>query len=249
MWCGIRAEEQGWLFREQPVNDIGIDAHIEYVEDGEPRQLLALQIKSGVSWFSRAGDTYIPFYDISPRQYLYWTRNMLPCVLVLYNPETEECVWQELNAETINKVGKGYRVDVPLSQVFLDEESHERLVDLNNLPPHALNYNFLQNFELDYDFYEDDDHESWHQYECIYDREFGEWLQVGDSFEEFRSALDSLNPMRFIDHGGEIAEFMLNLRLNDLGRSFLAIDGYLMRESLYCKARPKVMGEGGEERE
>ncbi len=43
--CGIRAEEQGWLFREQPVNDIGIDAHIEYVEDGEPRQLLALQIK------------------------------------------------------------------------------------------------------------------------------------------------------------------------------------------------------------
>lgn len=315
--CGIRAEQQGWLFREQPVNDIGIDAHIEYVdEDGEPRQLLALQIKSGVSWFSRAGDSYIPFYDISPRQYLYWTRNMLPCVLVLYNPETKECVWQELNAETINKVGKSYRVDVPLSQVFLDEESHERLVNLKNLAPHALNYNFLQsqkyfmqvierggvvklhakewvnktsgrgsisllvdegndgssceyvypywfpftsysdvfvrlfpwaNFELDYDFYEDDDLESWYQYECTYDREFGEWLQVGDSFEEFRSALDSLNPLRSIDHGGEIAEFMLNLRLNDLGRSFLAIDDYLMRESLYCKARPKVMGEGGEE--
>ena len=240
----------------------------------------------------------------------------MPCVLVLYNPETEECVWQELNAETIKKFGKGYRVDIPLSQVFLDEESHERLLNLKNLPPHALNYNFLQsqkyfmqvierggvvklhakewvnktsgrgsirllvdegvdgsgreyiypywfpftsysdvfvrlfpwaNFELDYDFYEDDDLESWHQYECIYDRESGEWLQVGASFEEFRSALDSLNPMRSIDHGGEIAEFMLNLRLNDLGRSFLAIDGYLMRESLYCKARPKVMGEGGEE--
>ena len=314
--CGIHAEEQGWLFREQSVNDIGIDAYIEYVEDGEPRQLLALQIKSGVSWFSRAGDSYVSFYGISPRQYLYWTRNMLPCVLVLYNTETEECVWQELNAETIKKVGKGYRVDIPLSQVFLDEESHERLLNLKNLPPHALNYNFLQsqkyfmqvierggvvklhakewvnktsgrgsirllvdegvdgsgreyiypywfpftsysdvfvrlfpwaNFELDYDFYEDDDLESWHQYECIYDRESGEWLQVGASFEEFRSALDSLNPMRSIDHGGEIAEFMLNLRLNDLGRSFLAIDGYLMRESLYCKARPKVMGEGGEE--
>ena len=53
--CGIHAEEQGRLFREQSVNDIGIDAYIEYVEDGEPRQLLALQIKSGVSWFSRAG--------------------------------------------------------------------------------------------------------------------------------------------------------------------------------------------------
>ena len=69
------------------------------------------------------------------------------------------------------------------------------------------------------------------------------------TLEFVRFGASALNPMRFIDHGGEIAEFMLNLRLNDLGRSFLAIDGYLMRESLYCKARPKVMGEGGEERE
>lgn len=313
--CGIRAEQQGWLFREQPINDIGIDAHIEYVVGGEPRQLLALQIKSGPSWFSRVSGGCVIFRDISQRQYLYWTRNALPCVLVLYNPETEECVWQELSADTIKKVGKGYRVDVPLMQVFLDKGSHKLLLNLNNLPPHALNYNFLQSqkyfmrvierggvvklhakewvnktsgrgtirllvdegddgnsreyiypywfpstsysdvfgrlfpwadFTVDHDFYEDDDLQLWYQYECSYDGESGEWLQVGDSFEEFRSVLDSLNPMRSIDHGGELAEFMLHLQLNDLGRSFLAVDDYLMEESLYSKARPKVMGEGGE---
>lgn len=313
--CGILAEERGWLFREQPVNDIGIDAHIEYVVGCEPRQLLALQIKSGPSWFSRVSDGSVVFYDISERQYLYWTKNALPCILVLYNPETKECVWQKLNADTIKIVGKKYRVDVPLTQVFLDEGSHESLLNLNNLPPYALNYNFLQSqkyfmqvierggvvklhakewvnklsgrgsirllvdegddgnrreyiypywfpftpysdvfarlfpwadFAVDHDFYEDDDLQLWHQYECYYDGESGEWLQVGDSFEEFRSVLDSLDPVRAIDHGGEVAEYMLNLQINDLGRSFLAVDDYLIGEGLYSRARPKVMGEGGE---
>lgn len=44
------AERNQWMFREQPINDVGIDAHMELTEStGEPKQLLALQIKSGVS--------------------------------------------------------------------------------------------------------------------------------------------------------------------------------------------------------
>lgn len=45
-----------WLFREQPTEDYGIDAHVEVV-DGEMVQgrLLALQIKSGDSWFREIG--------------------------------------------------------------------------------------------------------------------------------------------------------------------------------------------------
>lgn len=45
-------DELGWPFREQPTEDYGIDAHAEVV-DGEDvrRRLLALQIKSGMSWF------------------------------------------------------------------------------------------------------------------------------------------------------------------------------------------------------
>lgn len=52
-YCAGIAERNKWLFREQPVNDIGIDAHIEYIENGKPKQLLALQIKSGPSWFRK----------------------------------------------------------------------------------------------------------------------------------------------------------------------------------------------------
>ena len=51
-YCALTAERNNWMFREQPINDIGIDAHMEFVEDDKPRQLLALQIKSGSSWFN-----------------------------------------------------------------------------------------------------------------------------------------------------------------------------------------------------
>ena len=38
----------GWIFREQPIADVGIDAIIEQVENGEPTgKFIALQIKTG----------------------------------------------------------------------------------------------------------------------------------------------------------------------------------------------------------
>lgn len=29
-YCSIKVKNNGWLFREQPINDIGIDVHIEF---------------------------------------------------------------------------------------------------------------------------------------------------------------------------------------------------------------------------
>ena len=50
--CGEIAACSSWMFREQPVDDVGIDAHMELTESsGKAKQLLALQIKSGRSWF------------------------------------------------------------------------------------------------------------------------------------------------------------------------------------------------------
>ena len=30
--CGEIAERNNWMFREQPVDDVGIDAHMEFIE-------------------------------------------------------------------------------------------------------------------------------------------------------------------------------------------------------------------------
>ena len=70
--CGEIAERNNWLFREQPVNDIGIDAHIEFVDaSGKPKQLLAMQIKTGESWFKEQKDDCVIFRDIMADHYGY----------------------------------------------------------------------------------------------------------------------------------------------------------------------------------
>ena len=78
---------------------------------------------------------------------------------------------------------------------------------------------------------------------CWCDKEEDDWIVVGESFEEFRK---SLNPMRSIDHAGEVAEYMLILSLNDLGKSFLRIDEFLSNTQPYNSTRPK---EGDEQNE
>ena len=146
-YCAWTAERNNWLFREQPINDIGIDAHMEFIEDDKPRQLLALQIKSGSSWFKEKKDGYIIFRHINERQYNYWTMNSLPCIIVLYNPDDDMCIWQELTTESIKRTksgdGKGFYVKVPVNQYFLDESSNKQLLAYTNLPQHIQNYNFL----------------------------------------------------------------------------------------------------------
>lgn len=136
-----------WLFRPQPVNDIGIDAHMEFADEiGRSRQLLALQIKTGSSYFSELKDDCYVFRDMNERQYIYWTKNPLPCVLILYNPENDMCIWQKLTIKTIEKnkggEGKGFTVKVPINQVFLDDASDVKLLNFSNLPEYIYKLQF-----------------------------------------------------------------------------------------------------------
>lgn len=182
--------------------------------------------------------------------------NSLPCILVLYNPDDNVCIWQKLTEDTIEKTnngeGKGYFVRIPLDQVFLNDTTNKKLLLFTNLPEHVINYNFLlsqknfmkiiqdggivklhsvewvnkssgrgntevivddgkevqkysypywfpftpytevfphlfpwANFKADEEFFEEDDIALWRDLHCCYDKESGEWLLVGDSFEEF----------------------------------------------------------------
>lgn len=112
-------EELDWLFREQPTEDYGIDAHVEVVDGEDVRgRLLALQIKSGESWFDQptaGGWWYRPDED----HVTYWTHHSLPVVVVLYNPSTKLCHWQLVAAATLerSKTG-GWKLLVPESHLL-----------------------------------------------------------------------------------------------------------------------------------
>ena len=233
--------------------------------------------------------------------------NTLPCIVVLYNPDDNMCIWQKLTTETIERTndgqGKGFFVKVPISQVFLNDLTNEKLLSFTNLPQHIANYNFLlsqkkfmeiiqdggeiklhskewvnkssgrgdtelivddgesiqkysypywfpftpytevfprlfpwADFSADEEFFEEYDELMWHQYHWHYDEEDEEWLHVGDTFEEFRK---KLSPMRSIDHMGEVAEYMMKLSLNELGKSFLNVDKFVSKNQPYADTRPK----------
>lgn len=131
-------DELGWLFREQPTEDYGIDAHAEVV-DGEEvgGKLLALQIKGGKSRFKEPGPGGWWFRP-DAEHVRYWKDHSLPVVVVLYNPETEYCYWQLVSPETLVETSSsGWKLLVPEAQV-LDESAREPLRKAASGDPYEL---------------------------------------------------------------------------------------------------------------
>ena len=93
--------ELGWIFREQPTEDYGIDAQIELVERGAATgRLIAAQIKSGASYFSNAHpDGW--WFRLDKDDLEYWLDHALPVLVLLYNPETDTAYWEAVNHHTI----------------------------------------------------------------------------------------------------------------------------------------------------
>lgn len=91
--CEKVFSEMGFIFREQPIRDYGIDAIVETKSDGYPSgKMIGIQIKSGSSYFSEAKDDCIVFRG-KKKHYYYWKNYSLPVIIVLYNPKTESCIW------------------------------------------------------------------------------------------------------------------------------------------------------------
>jgi hypothetical protein len=80
-----------WVFREQN-HDYGIDAHVEVVEDEVVSgRLLAVQIKSGPSWFDEPYDA--GWWFRPDREHVeYWLNHSLPVAVILHDPKTGLCL-------------------------------------------------------------------------------------------------------------------------------------------------------------
>jgi len=102
----------GWIFREQPVIDMGIDGQIELVEHGNPTgKLIAVQIKTGPS---HAKETDVAYVFRGKLAHLdYWTNHSLPVILVLHLPNSEETFWVQVNAERVTRTGQSWTIAIP----------------------------------------------------------------------------------------------------------------------------------------
>ncbi len=88
----IILKEFGWIFREQPVVDMGIDAQVETINNGKPSgKLIALQIKTGESHFKKKNDGLIYYGSLEHLEY--WLNHSLPVFIIAHLPTRNETYW------------------------------------------------------------------------------------------------------------------------------------------------------------
>ncbi len=124
----IVTKDIGWIFREQSIVDVGLDAIIEQSEDGNPKgKFLAVQIKTGRGNFSISENKLI--YYVSHIHYNYWLNLNIPIILVAHIPESEKTCWQQISQQTLKKTKKRWKLEIPLNQE-LSSKSKKRLTQI-----------------------------------------------------------------------------------------------------------------------
>jgi hypothetical protein len=112
------ARELGWVFREQPMPEYGIDAQLELVHAGRTSgNLIAVQIKSGRSYFTRSDEIGFLYYG-RPEHLEYWSAYAIPVVIVLYDPSAHEAYWQAVTDESVTRTEHGWHITIPIAQRF-----------------------------------------------------------------------------------------------------------------------------------
>lgn len=124
----IVTRDIGWIFREQPIVDVGIDALIEQVESSYPKgKFIAVQIKSGEANFHCSSNKLT--YYASNIHCAYWLDFNIPVLLVAHLPSKEATYWTIINEDTLKKTKKGWKIEISTKKKF-DAESKKELIRL-----------------------------------------------------------------------------------------------------------------------
>ncbi len=87
------------IFREQSVQDVGIDGLIEIVEDGIATGIyVGVQIKTGKSFISKDGALFT--FRANRAHFGYWARCAFLVIGVVIDPRSESAVWINLSNES-----------------------------------------------------------------------------------------------------------------------------------------------------
>lgn len=114
----IITRDLGWIFREQPTKDYGIDAHMEIVENRlVTGKLIALQVKTGKSYLRKKSEEGYIYRGVM-KHYNYWNNHSLPVILVLCDAEERICFWVQVTEEAATISDDFWEITVPFSQVL-----------------------------------------------------------------------------------------------------------------------------------
>jgi len=120
-------DELHWIFRPNTKADVGIDGEIEFIQDDRKStgHFLAVQIKCGPSFFEEKTERGIIF-RCRPETVNYWLELSLPVILCLCDNTVNTIYWCHITVETVHKLGRNYKIEVPYENV-LNRENKDRL--------------------------------------------------------------------------------------------------------------------------
>lgn len=126
------SENLGWIFREQPISDFGIDGFVEVtrftndLKSSIPTgKLIGVQIKSGKSFFKESTDNHFVFRG-AKKHLNYWLNYSIPVIILLYDKEKQIAYWESVNESTVHIINKSFKVIIPKENV-LERKSRESL--------------------------------------------------------------------------------------------------------------------------
>lgn len=120
----IFTKEILWVYRDQPLVDVGIDALIEESENGNPTgKFLAAQIKSGKGNFYESGDKLIHY--VSNVHHHYWLHLDLPIIIIAHLPEENITCWEFINEKNLVKTDKQWKIEISKDKILCRESKTE----------------------------------------------------------------------------------------------------------------------------
>jgi len=247
---GLIFTELRWAFREQATSDFGIDAPAEKLEangDGTGR-LIALQIKSGSSWFRKRGDDYVYYGEARHREY--WTNHSLPVFIILHDPDSGLTLWQRVERHLVEDGSNGrWLIVIPARNTLDAAQERFILAGIGSDPASVRRYRlaldlpliqrvaeaeftFLRleewvnkslNFRRTAMIFSDDP-------EAEADLDLDTWMPARDR-DEFMAHIFPWLKFTVAEYdddggGGEVASHLLEVELSEIGRAALSLEEF-----------------------
>lgn len=127
------AREFNWIFREQPISDVGIDGHIELVTHEKALgKLIAVQVKTGDSYLQKTSEGLVFYGD--NKHLDYWMNHSLPVLVVVYSIEEKSLRWVDIRADNTERTSKRWKVVFPEDNKFNQDSLHKLLAVFDRAP-------------------------------------------------------------------------------------------------------------------
>lgn len=113
-----KAARMGWICRDQPAEDNGVDAHLELRTEGKATgRLIAVQVKTGPSYFTEQTESHVIFRcNIEKRDY--WVKHTLPVIIALVPIDDGPILWKLASSDAFESTGKDFKALIPKTQPF-----------------------------------------------------------------------------------------------------------------------------------